>query len=207
VTLLPAEPGLPGAARLLRCLVVGAVVCLVLRLLLVFPADLYARLLGSAVRDPAPGTLAAWLRVPGPDEGFLRLFVLAVWWVGPLVGMALVWRGGGRWTDLVCGGVAGAFAGLGGAATLGAVLVAGDALPRALLAPLSGSANPTGVATPLWIVTAVLCWGALGAGAGLLLALFGRMGAVVVEVAARPLAWVLRAGGMGKAASFFALRG
>src|SRR5262249_36330767 len=162
---------LPGAARLVRCLVVGAVVCLVLRLLLVFPADLYARLLGSAVRDPAPGTLAAWLRVPGPDEGFLRLFVLAVWWVGPLARVGLVWRSGGGWPGLVCGALAGAFAGLGGAATLGTLLVAGDALPRLLLAPLSGSANPAGVATPLWIVTAVLCWAALGAFAGLLLAL------------------------------------
>jgi len=55
----------------------------------------YARLLGGASRVPAPGSLQSWLLEPSPDEGFLRLFVLATWWVGPLLGAIVVlwiWR-------------------------------------------------------------------------------------------------------------------
>jgi hypothetical protein len=63
------------------------------------------------------------------------------------------------------------------------------------------------VATPLWLITAVSCWAGLGAVAGLLLSLFGRPGAAVVTAAAAPLAELLRACGLGKAADFFALRG
>src|SRR5262249_10221387 len=112
---------------------VGAALALVVRLLLVGPADLYARMLGSAVRQPPAGSLQRWLESPLADEQFLRHFVLATWWVGILVGVGLVWKRAGRWSDLAFGAVAGAFAGLAGAATLGCALAVLDALPRAVL--------------------------------------------------------------------------
>ena len=69
------------------------------------------------------------------DPGFLRQFVFADV-VGRRGGRAVAGRGarGGRLTDVACGGVAGAAAGVAGAATLGCVTVLLDGLPRMLLA-------------------------------------------------------------------------
>jgi hypothetical protein len=195
-------------AGFVQAVIVGAILGLVWRLLLVFPADLYARLLGSTSRTPLPGSLEAWLQVPAADEGFLRLFVLATWWVGALVGVILVWRGGGRFTDLVCGLIAGAVAGLGGSATLACGVVLADTLPRMLLqAALGGRVLGPGLATPLWIVTTSACWLVEGAVLGGVLVVFGRAGTGVLALASGPLVWVLRVCGMGNMANFFALRG
>ena len=60
------------------------------------------------------------------DPGFLRQFVFATWWVGAVAGLVLVWRGGGRATDVACGAVAGAAAGVAGAATLACLTVLFD---------------------------------------------------------------------------------
>jgi hypothetical protein len=200
----------PAGARvgIAQMVVVGAFLGLLWRLALVFPADLYARMLANPVRDPLPGSLEAWLQTPAPDEGFLRPFVLATWWIGALVGVVLVWRKGGRFTDLICGLIAGAVAGLAGSATLGCVLVAADTVPRALL---HGALGPRvmgpALATPLWLLTAIVCWLVEGAAVGLALGLLGRMGAAVLAVAASPLVWLLRACGMVNAAAFFEMRG
>jgi hypothetical protein len=188
-------------------ILVAALVGFLGRLFLVFPADLFARLLGATLREPAPGSLAMWLQMPGADDGFLKLFVLATWWLGALAGAVLVWRGGGRVTDLFCGLIAGAVLGLAGCATLGCLLVLGDNVPRALLgAVLGGQALGPAIATPLWIVTASLCWLALGAGLGLVLGLGGSAGAAALAFVSSPLAWLLRLSGLGKLADYFALR-
>jgi hypothetical protein len=168
------------------------------RLAMVVPADLVARLLGAGA---GAGTLAAWAQVPAADEGYLKLVALATWWVGALVGGLLVWRGGGRWTDVGCGVLAGAVAGLAGGATLGCLLVVGDAPARALLGwLLGGRALAAGAATPLWIATTLMCWTLLGAAVGLALGLCGEAGRRVMTGVTRPLVVTLRACGMGSLA-------
>ncbi len=170
----------PAGSRvgLAQMMTVGAFLGLLWRLVLVFPADLVARLLANTAGTAVPGSLEAWLPAPAADEGFLRLFVLATWWAGALVGVVLVWRNGGRLTDLVCGLIAGAVAGLAGSATLACVLVAADALPRWLLhAVLGDRAMGPALATPLWILTSLVCWLVEGAALGFVLGLLGRAGA------------------------------
>jgi hypothetical protein len=199
----------------LRYLLVGAAVGLCLRLLLAAPADLFARVLGGDLQPPGglqspPGSLGRWLQPPHAEAGFLKLFVLATWWVGGLLGVGLVWRRGGRWTDVFCGAIAGAGAGLAGSATLGCLLIVLDALPRALLALLARSGGwPSSpwLWTPVWIGLAAACWAVLGGGLGFVLGGAGRRGARVLAAAAAPFAWLFRACGLSQAADFFALQG
>jgi hypothetical protein len=196
-----------------QAVIVGAFLGLVWRVVLVLPADLCARLLASRPQPPVPGTplpgsLEAWLHAPPADGNYFRLFVLATWWIGALVGVVLVWKRGGRLTDLVCGVIAGAFAGLAGSATLACAVVAGDALPRALLNGTLGTrVMGPALATPLWILTAIVCWLVEGAVLGLLLGTLGRAGIAAIALAAGPLVWLLRVCGMTTTAEFFALRG
>jgi hypothetical protein len=204
-TRAPAPPALPAApaqpASLMQLVLIGAVLGLLLRLAVVLPADIYARVLGSAARSPAPGTLAAWVALPSADEGFLKLLALATWWVGALLGAVLVWRGGGRWTDTACGLLAGAIAGLAGGVTLGCALVIGDSLPRELLRGLLGErALGPWAATPLWVATALMCWTLLGAVVGGILGLGGQRGRRAMAALTGPVAGLLRLCGLGKLA-------
>ncbi|HZY86589.1 MAG TPA: hypothetical protein VFE78_17275, partial [Gemmataceae bacterium] len=145
---------------------------------------------------------------PGTEDGFLKLFVLATWWLGGILGVVLVWRRGGRWTDLICGAVAGAALGVIASATLGCALIVVDALPRFLLAKAVGPRPGTSpwVWTPVWALLAVACWTALGGALGLLLSVAGP-GRLLLGAAAAPLAGVFRACGLDRAADFFALHG
>ena len=94
---------------------------------------------------------------------------------------------------MACGGVAGAAAGVVGAATLGCVMVLLDGLPRMLLGVLNLAAGPSaaalspGVATPLWLLFALGCWTLVGAGLGLLLG--GLGGAAAGSWGPRPRRW------------------
>jgi hypothetical protein len=198
----------PPTAGPIQALVVGAMVLFLLRLLLIFPADLWARLIGNPERNPLPGTLAAWLVSPEHDEHFFRLFVLATWWIGALVGVVLVRQRGGRLSDLPLGALAGSVAGMGGAATLASVLTLIDNLPRLLLRGLplaSGGSVPLG--TILWCITALLCWTVLGGVLGLVLGSFGRSGLRVLATVSGPAAWLARLCGLGRMADFFSLQG
>ena len=144
---------------------------------------------------------------PPADEGFLRLFVLATWWVGPVVGAWLVWKQGGKWTDLLCGLLAGSVAGLAVSATMGCLLVAGDIVPRLGLSMLLGSRTlSAGLATPLWIAASVGWWLVAGGAVGLLLGLGGRAGRGLLAFVGSPFSAVARVCGLGKMADFFALR-
>lgn len=202
---IPLEPA--GTGGLVRSILVGAVVCLVLRLVLIFPGDIYARLLGT-MKPPDRGSLQQWLQEPAADEGFLRMFVLATWWIGAITGAILVRQRGGRWADLGFGVIAGSVAGAAGSATVGCLLVLGDALPRELLRIVLGDQQMgPGGAVPLWLLTALTLWTLLGAGVGFVLGVFGRAGAAVLSLWAGPLAWLLRLCGMGKLAQFFVLQG
>jgi hypothetical protein len=188
----------------------GALLFFLGRFVLIGPADLYARLLGSSVKQPAPGTMLSWLQSPLAQEGFFRQFVLATWWVGAIVGLILVWRRSGRWTDLLCGVAAGAVAGLGGAATIGCLLAIGDAAPRALLRALPGletSGLSTLPATLLWLASSLLWWGIFGGIVGLVLKASGKWGASVQDGAANILAELFRLVGFNRAAEIFLPQG
>jgi hypothetical protein len=202
------RPYEPFTRRLLRPFFVGALLALLLRLLLTGPADLYARGWGQAV-DTA-GTQAPWIYVTGAENLFLRRFILATWWVGIFLGAALAWRRGGRGTDALCGGIAGAFAGILTAGTLGCLLLVFDAAPRALLAHWT---SPTSFAdapatwTLLWIMLASACWALVGGGTGFLLSGLGQRGLHLLRTAAGPLVWFFQQCGLERAASFFLIKG
>ncbi|HTU20522.1 MAG TPA: hypothetical protein VMG10_20845 [Gemmataceae bacterium] len=202
------RPQEPFTRRLLRPFFVGALLALLLRLLLTGPADLYARGWGQAAGtawDQAP-----WVYTTGAENDFLKRFILATWWVGIFLGVALVWRRGGRLTDVFCGAVAGAFAGVLGAGTLGCLLLVFDAVPGALLARLASSksfAAAPGSLMALWILLASVCWGLVGGGAGFLLSGLGQSGLRLLSAAAGPLIWLFRQCGLERAAAFFLLKG
>ena len=121
-------------SRLVRAVVAGAVLALLLRLACCCPptsTPASSATPWTARRPPAAPTAGWDFWRLGPmteasgdkpsviDPGFLRQFVFATWWVGAVAGLVLVWRAGGRATDVACGVVAGAAAGVVGAATLG----------------------------------------------------------------------------------------
>jgi hypothetical protein len=198
----------PFARRLLQPFIVGALLALLLRLLLTGPADLIARDWGqwagsSELRAP-------WIYTPSSENSFLKLFILATWWIGILLGAGLVWRRGGRLTDVFCGGIAGAFAGFIGSATLGCLLLVFDAVPGAVLTRLAAPnafASAPALWMPLWIALASACWAVLGGGAGFLLSGLGQRGLRLLSAAAEPLAWLFRRCGFERAAAFFLLEG
>jgi hypothetical protein len=186
-----------------QVLFVGAILGFLSRALLVLPADIYARVLGTTQRAPLPGSLEAWLAPPSAEEGFLRLFVGATWWLGPLVAVWTVARSGGKWLDLGCGLITGVGLGLAGAATVGCLLVLGDTLPRWVLSALAGATLSAPAATLLWIALGVTSWIALGALGAAVLRLLGPVGQGMLRLAAAPLAGVLHALGLENLAKLF----
>jgi hypothetical protein len=202
------RPHEPFTRRLLRPFFVGALLALLLRLMLTGPADLYARGWGQATGRS--WSLAPWVYTTGAENHFLKLFVLATWWIGIFLGAALVRRRGGNVTDVFCGAVAGAFAGLIGAGTLGCLLLVFDAVPGALLtrwtSPNAFAAAPA-FWMLLWIALASMCWALLGGGAGFLLSGLGQRGLHLLSAAAGPLAWLFRQCGLERASAFFLLKG
>ncbi len=128
----------------------GAVLGLFLRLILAVPADYVAR--------SADGGWERWEHPALAEEGYLRAFVLATWWVGAVVGVYIARRQGGRRADLFCGAVAGGFAGLVGAATAGCLVALADTLPRTLLTHLAAPGLPQRAAQLLWVALAAACW-------------------------------------------------
>jgi hypothetical protein len=82
-----------------------------------------------------------------------------------------------------------------------------DAVPGAIL---NRVASPNFEAAPalwmlVWILLAPACWAVLGGGAGFLLSGLGQRGLRLLGAAAGPLAWLFRACGFERAASFFVL--
>jgi hypothetical protein len=196
----------PFTRRLLRPFLTGLLLGLLYRLCLALPADVLARVLWPpAGAEGTPGSFATWLRAPVPESGFAYKFVLATWWVGALLGAVWLGRRGGRPADLLCGGVAGAVAGLIGAATLACLWPALDLPPRLAWAALHRAApDGTGSAwlwTTLWIMTAAACWAVLGGVVGLGLGLAGgKKGARLLAGTASPWAWLFGACGLRPAA-------
>jgi hypothetical protein len=192
--------------RLVQPFVVGALAALFLRLVLALPGDVVARLLQDHGSMPAPGSGAFWARSPMAEVGFLRVFVLATWWVGGIVGVSIVWRRGGNRADLVCGLIAGAAAGLAVSATAGSFLALLDGFPRTVLVAMCDESTMAGSATLLWLSLASMCWAVLGGGVGFLLCASGPAGTRVLAACAAPLSGVCRWLGHGGLADFFALQ-
>jgi hypothetical protein len=138
--------------------------------------------------------LERWLRSPLDEDGFLRSFVLVTWWVGGAVGLLVARRKRGSAADLLCGAVAGAFAGLAGAATVGCSLGLIDALPRAALERLAAPGLSPWVAEGMWLALASAWWAAVGAAVGGLLSLWGRFGRRLLPAAVSALGRVPRDG-------------
>jgi hypothetical protein len=199
------RPQEPFTRRLLRPFWTGAVAFLLVRLVLAVPADLYAL---------PPDSFARWRLAPEVDVGFVKQFVkqfvLATWWLGAVGGGALLWRRGSRWTDVPFGLVAGAVAGLAGGATVACLLPFLDGMPRQVwhqLAPPAGTFGGVGfrwLSLAGWIVLAVLCWGAMGAAAGIVLGWSGRRGEQVLACLGKGLASIFRLFGWKRAAAYFA---
>jgi hypothetical protein len=163
--------------------ILGAIAGLFYRLLLSIPADFW-------VRGPGEG-LGRWLRPALSEPGYLRSFVLATWWLGAAAGVILARRQGGKLVDLLCGAVAGAFAGLAGAATVGCVVALLDAGPRAVLAQLSPPATAPLVAQFLWVALASSCWAVGGGIVGAVLGACGNVGRRALSVLTAPVGWLV----------------
>jgi hypothetical protein len=166
--------------RLLRPFLTGLLLGLLFRLSLALPADLLARLLLAPDNAAAPpGSFAGWLAPPPSGSDFVKWFVLTTWWVGALLGAAWLRRRGGRPADVLCGALAGAVAGLFGAATLACLWPALDLPPRLVWAALGRLVSGQGTAwlwTPLWVLTAAATWAVIGGVLGLALRLLGAFG-------------------------------
>jgi hypothetical protein len=162
-------PRLRQPSSMGRALLKGALLGMVLRLLLVGPADLYARVIAVGGQgQPLPGTFAAWREAP-VDAAFVKHFVLATWWIGAVAGVVLLARRRSHWADVPCGLIAGAALGLAASGTVACLLPALDGPARLLLQPVASAASSVRGAAAVfagtvgWLAVAVLSWAVLGA--------------------------------------------
>jgi hypothetical protein len=190
-----------------RALLAGALAFLLYRIVLILPGDVVGRLFAPS--PPPAGTLAAWLTVPGTEDGFLRRFVLSVWWIGGVVGVILAWKRQGQVLDMLGGLVAGAAAGLAISATIGCLLILGDEIPRRVLAFLTrtdSSLTPV-VATGLWLILACGWWLVLGLFLGLGTALLGLRGRKLLHALVGPVRGMCGLVGATEMVELFRFRG
>jgi hypothetical protein len=218
------------ASRFFRPVLAGAAAGLLLRLVLAIPADLYARLAavsmgtgasppGSARRwlvsllvDPRPsssaGTLSGWLASPLGEPTFLKHFAVATGWVAAIVAIVILWKRGTRSLELLYAAIAGSVAGVIASASFACLLAGVDSVPRAILAALADAvgrpaADSAWLWTPLWIVSASLSWGVLGAAAALILSCAGERSRGVLAETRKTVAALLRSCGLGRVALLF----
>lgn len=95
---------------------------------------------------------------------FLRRFVLAGWWLGPVLGVWWVVRRTG-WRDAAWGVGAGCFLGLVGAATGGCLFLLLDLVPHLLWTPVLGGEGGGFGLWLTWEIFAVAAWMGIGAAA------------------------------------------
>jgi hypothetical protein len=131
-----------------------------------------------AILGDVDGQFPASVFRPGPGEVkttefrhyfvsyFVRWFVLCTFWIGAILGVILVLRRGGTTHDVPWAIVAGAGAGLAGAATLAALFLGGEMLPHAVWQLAVGAHGGAGYLA-LWSLIAVACWLLIGVGMGL----------------------------------------
>lgn len=194
------RPVAPAKERAARPVVIGAAAGLAFRLLLIVPADLFARLWMAPVLRSDPPELM---------NHFVKDFVVITWWLGAVAAVGLMWRRGSRGTDLIYGLVAGAVAGLVGSATLACLLPEVDWLPRFLWHTIAvgntwgSTTGPLWAWVPLWVVLALVNWAWWGAVVGFVLGRAGQAGTRLLDQTATALAWLCRLCGLKRAAAFF----
>jgi len=196
--------------RVFRPVVVGALAGILIRLLLGMPADLYARVLAAPANSSLPpGSYASWLQSPFAEQGSVKHFVLATWWIGAVLGAVILKLRGSRITDVLCGLIAGTMAGLVGSATLAALLPVSDLLAR-MLWPFLGARTDLGSDSGLvwfwtaaWIILAAATWSLWGALFGVFLASMGEAGREILLRIGSILSWLSRRFGMRGAAEYF----
>ncbi len=172
---------LPARGGRLRPLLVGALGGLLLRLAVAVPADFYARLMTGKAG-------ASWGVLAAADPALVKQFVLATWWVGAVLGLALIARKGGRRSDALWGVLAGAAAGLAGAATMACLLPVLDGPPRWVWRVLIPSEVPAWLGTVAGVILAAIWWCLLGTIGAAVFARAGEVGTRAVTTAQRGLA-------------------
>jgi hypothetical protein len=181
-----------------------ALIAFIYRLFLALPGDLFARVLATRVHSPPTGTMARWAQPAASEEGYLRLFVLATWWLGAIAGGYLLWKRRGHWSDVLTGTVAGGMLGVAAAVTVACLATVVDLGPSLLATMFSSSRMPAGVATVFWLIWVLTWWTGLGAAAGAMLPALGRRGRVILATFALPLTWTLNSLGLNRPAAYLA---
>ena len=204
------RPHEPLTRRLLRPFFVVMFLFLLFRVLLVPVADVLARIvLGDA--GPLPrGTLERWELPATAEDAYLKVFVLATFWIGRIVGVMVV-AARGRVDRLFLRPARGSGGGTGRQrdARLSLERRRRDSAPAAAAAAVAAEILAVAVARRrrLWIVLACFCWMVLGAALGFVLTILGPLGARVVDLLGYPLAWLFRLCGLDRLAGVFSSGG
>jgi hypothetical protein len=93
-------------------------------------------------------------------------------------------------------------AGVAAAVTVGCALTVLDTPPRLLVMGLARDEGSAAAGTLLWLFLVLLWWLGLGAALGALLPMLGRFGRQLQAIVAAPLAGVLSAAGLSRAAAW-----
>ncbi len=96
---------------------------------------------------------------------FVRSFTLLTWWLGGVLGAVLLWRRGGV-LDIPWGFVAGAVAGLAGAATFASAFLVIEIVPHLAWHVVTGDSGGP-FAWFGWVILALVWWLMLGTGLGI----------------------------------------
>lgn len=204
------RPQEPFTRRLLRPFFAGAILFFLMRLALIVPLDLFARMAEPPTGDFPVGSFETYLTWPDHPL-FFRRFALATCWLGIFLGPLAVLIKGGRFGDVLAAVVSGGFAGLILSVTLASLAPFLDIGPwliwRVLDPTVQGqSRGLVLVWTPLWIVLAVASWTILGAFIGFGLRLLGPIGVELLAALGAPLAWLARGLGLRQTEALFAMR-
>jgi len=132
----------------------------------------------------------------------VRLVVILTWWLGGALGVLIVLRSGGKFSDLLWGVIAGAVGGAVAAATLACVSIILETAPHFVWDLMIRNGN--GLLLPMWTLLALLCWTGMGAVIGLVCILVPPLRRLIVQPVQGAFAGLLQGLGFKKWAMYFA---